>query len=177
MGRLPKIVFVWLVLLISGSAFSEENDLMDINKIPFLYDESILKENTADNPRLVNLSPDQYRALDVIEKRLYGNSFGFENSIDRIERLEMDFFDEIQKGTPSERIKTLKLESSRAAISGTAMTPMMQETFNRRYISPLNTNTSHYNEVGIIDGLIRLWWPDLYKDLQEYRKYKEANFY
>ena len=97
--------------------------------------------------------------------------------MDRIERLEMDFFDEIQVGSVTQRLKNLKLESSRAAVSGTAMTPMVQDTFNPRYVSSRFTDTSHYNDVGIIDGLIRVWWPDLFAELSEYRKYKEACFY
>ncbi len=178
MGRLPKIVFVWLVIIFMPcSCLSFEDETIDTSKIPFLYDENILKENTADNPRLVNLSPQQYKALEMMEKRLYKRTFDYENNIDRIERLEIRFFDEPQKGTISVRLNALKLESSRNAISGTAMTPMMQETFNRKYIRPINPDTSHYNEVGIIDGFLRLWFPELYKEVQEYRKYKEANFF
>jgi hypothetical protein len=133
-------------------------------------------ENTADNPRLVNLSEQQYQYLRSMEKRRFGRAYECENSIDRIERLEIEYFDEPQKGNISERLKNLRMESTRDAISGTAMTPMMQSTFNSSYISPRTTDTSHYNEVGLIDGFIRLWWPDLYEDLKEYRKIKDLTF-
>ena len=160
MGRLPKIIVLIFAFL-----------CINLSVLSFEY------ENTADNPRLVNMTEKQYKDLKTIEKRLYGNSFEFENTMDRIERLEMDFFDEIQVGSVTQRLKNLKLESSRAAVSGTAMTPMMQDTFNPRYVSSRFTDTSHYNDVGIIDGLIRVWWPDLFAELSEYRKYKEACFY
>ncbi len=160
MGKMPKTLLAWLLLLI-----------LQTSVLSFEY------ENTADNPRLVNLSPQQHKALDRIEKRLYGNSFGFDNTVDRIERLEMDFFEEIQSGTISERLKTLQIESTRAAIRGTAMTPMMESTFNTRYINPKGGELPYHEDVGIIDGLIRVWWPDFYNTINEYRKYKEANFF
>ncbi len=162
MGRLPKFFFVWFLVLFfipySGFAFE--------------------LENTADNPRLVNLTPQQFRALDTIEKRIYNNSFYNENTIDRIERLELDLFHEIRKGTPTQRINTLRIESTKIALRGTAMTPMMQDTFNTRYINPRGEDApAYYDDVGIIDGLIRVWWPDFYDKISEYRKYKEANFF
>ncbi len=159
MGGLPeKIIIITIITVFQCSSFA------------FEY------ESPADNPRLVNITPKQKHSLAVIEKRIYGNSFEFENTVDRVERLEIDFFDQIQKGTITERIKTLRVESTRAAISGTAMTPMMQSTFNTRYVNA-HADVHPYNDVGIIDGLIREWWPDLYAQLCEYRRYKEANFY
>ncbi len=161
MGRLPKVlcvkIFVIIIFFAHYAAFA------------FEY------ENTADNPRLVNISPQQFKTLNTIEKRIYSNSFSMDNTIDRIERLELDLFNEIQKGTPGQRINALKLESSRAALRGTPMTPMMDYTFNSRYINP--KGGQYYDDVGIIDGLVRLWWPDFYAKITEYRKYKEANFY
>ena len=141
-----------------------------------VYSLSLEIENTADNPRLVNLSPQQFRTLDMIEKRIYNNSFGFENTMDRIERLELDLFNEIQKGNASQRLNTLKIESTKIAVRGSAMTPMMDATFNSRYINAKG-DIPYYEDVGIIDGLIRVWWPDLYNQLNEYRKFKEANFW
>lgn len=159
MAKMPKILFLWIVVFI-----------IPFNTFAFEY------ENTKDNPRLVNLSPQQYKALDTIEKRIYSNSYSNENTIDRLERLELDLFQEIQKGDASQRINVLKLESSRAALRGTPMTPMMDSTFNTKYINPKGESSIYHDDVGIVDGLIRLWWPDFYSRLSEYRKYKEANF-
>ena len=161
MGFLRKglIIFIVMPFFCISSAFSLEI------------------ENTADNPRLVNLCPEQFRALKMIEKRIYSNCFEYENTIDRIERLEIDLFDEIRVGSATQRINALKLASTDFALRGTAMTPMMQSTFNSRYINPRGADIKYHEDVGIIDGLIRVWWPDFYKQLTEYRRYKEANFY
>lgn len=133
-------------------------------------------ENTADNPRLVNITKQQYKALATIEKRLFNISFPNENTIDRLERLELELFHAIQAGTPTERINILKIESTRSAIRGTAMTPMMMETFNTKYINPRGEGIAYHEDVGIIDGLIKVWWPDFYAQIDEYRRFKEANF-
>lgn len=162
MGKLPKRLLFslfYIILFIS----------------PVL---SLEIENTADNPRLVNISEKQLKELSTIEERIYDNSFPFENTIDRLERLELDLFRAVQRGTPTQRINTLKLESTRIALRGTAMTPMMMDTFNTRYINPRGEINSYSTEdIGLIDGLIRLWWPDFYAQVVEYRKYKEATFY
>ncbi len=160
MGKLPRLLFIGITMLF----------FIPYSTFAFEY------ENTADNPRLVNLAPQQFKALETIEKRVFSNSFDEENTMDRIERLEIQLFDEIQKGTISQRINALKLESSRVALRGTPMTPMMNSNFNTKYINPKG-ETPYYDDVGIIDGLIRVWWPDFYNRLSEYRKYKEANFY
>ncbi len=161
MGKLPKNIFVcFIILFFPISAFCSEF------------------ENTADNPRLVNLTPQQFRSLDTIEKRIYNHSYYNDNTMDRIERLELDLFDSIQKGSPTQRLNTLRLESTKVALRGTAMTPMMMDNFNSRYINPRGEDAPrYYDDVGIIDGLIKVWWPDFYAKLSEYRKYKEANFF
>ena len=159
MGRLPKIFLILSVILCLQS-----------------YTFGFEYESPADNPRLINLSPKQYKSLKVIEKRIYGKSFEEESPIDRIEKLERKIYNGIQNGNISVRLDNLRLESTRFVISGTAMTPMMQSTFNTRYVNA-HADVHCYSDVGLIDGLIRLWWPELYAQLLEYRKYKEANFY
>lgn len=160
MAKMPKKIIIWIISIIF---------------IPFSVCAFEI-ENTADNPRLVNITAQQYKALDTIEKRIYNNSFYQENTMDRIERLELELFNEIQSGTPTQRINALRLESTRVAIRGTAMTPMMHDAFNTRYINPRGEGIYH-DDVGLIDGLIRAWWPNFYNTLSDYRKYKEANFY
>ena len=162
MAVLPRKIFILFLILF--------NVFSSINALEI--------ENTADNPRLVNLCPEQFRALKMVEKRVFSNSFEDENTIDRIEKLELRLFNEIRVGTPTQRINSLKLASTAYALRGTAMTPMMQSTFNPRYINPRGEDApAYYDDVGIIDGLIRVWWPDFYAKISEYRRYKEANFY
>ncbi len=163
MGKLPKNICVWITVIILFQNYV------------FGYDFDI--ENTADNPRLVNITTQQLKDLKNVEKRIYDKSYEGENTIERLERRELDLFKAIQAGTPTQRLETLKLESMRISIRGTAMTPMMADTFESKYINFHGASYGTYeDDVGIIDGLIRLWWPNFYAKLNEYRKYKEANF-
>ena len=57
------------------------------------------------------------------------------------------------------------------------MTPMMMDTFNTRYINPRGEGIIYHDDVGIIDGLIKAFWPDFYNQISEYRQFKEANYY
>lgn len=154
-----KIIVICFILIIPDIVFSFEI------------------ENTADNPRLVNISIQQLKDLKNVEKRIYNKSYEGENTVDRLERLEMDLFHGIQKGSATQRLNTLKLESMRTVIRGTAMTPMMMDTFNLKYINPRGEGISYNDDVGIIDGIIKTFWPDFYEKISEYRKYKEATFY
>lgn len=160
MAKMPKMLLVWILFFLFV--------------IPAKM-QALTIENTADNPRLVNLTIKQYKTLEIMEKRLYNKTFDNDNNLDRIERLELDYFDTIRKGTVTQRINSLKIESGRTAIRGTAMTPMMMDTFNSRYIN--QHPDMYHDDVGIIDGLVRLWWPDFYAKVTEYRKFKESNFY
>lgn len=160
MAKMPKKIklFLMVLILIQYSCFAFEI------------------ENTADNPRLVNITKQQLRTLSSIEKRIYDKSYKGENTIDRLERLELYLFHGIQSGTPTQRINSLKLESSRVALRGTAMTPMMMDTFNTKYLNPRGEGIAYHDDVGLIDGLIKVWWPDFYAQIDEYRRFKEANF-
>lgn len=197
MGKLPIFISILILILSNCSCYSAEIESVIIDtpnvekREPIITIEKEDKqdrpitikrkpleiENTADNPRLVNITEQQLKALSTIEKRIYSNSFPAQNTIDRLERLELDLFKAIQKGSPTQRIETLKLESTRIALRGTAMTPMMMSTFNTKYINPRGESGSYIEDVGIIDGLIRVWWPDFYAKILEYRRYKEATFY
>lgn len=159
-----SLTAVTIFLFISVACFGGET----VNDFAF--------ENTAEDSRLVNLTPQQFRSLDVIEKRIYNNSFWQDNPVDRVERLETDLFGEAQSGSLPQRISTLRIESTKISLAGTAMTPMMNDVFNTKYINPRG-ETSYKDDVGLIDGLIRVWWPKLYDEISEYRKYKEANFW
>ena len=68
MVKVPKFLFVWIVILFFAPYYT----------YAFEY------ENTADNPRLVNLCPEQYRTLDNIEKRIYNKTYYGENTVSSI---------------------------------------------------------------------------------------------
>jgi len=124
------------------------------------------------NGRLVNLAPDQFKALETMEKRLYRQTFDDKPTIDRIEQLEFDLYGNIQKGSAITRLNNLKVESMHHAIRGTSIPPSMMRNYQNKYLQ--NDKYEYHDDVGIIDGFVRLWFPDFYSELSKYRMYKES---
>ncbi len=138
----------------------------------FLFSSSVFAEDTYYNGRLVNLAPNQFKALETMEKRLYNRTYDDKVTIDRIEQLEFDLYGSIQKGSPITRLNNLKVESMHHSIRGTSIPPSMMRNYQNKYIQ--NENYEYHDDVGLIDGFIRLWFPDFYAQLSQYRMYKES---
>ena len=133
---------------------------------------SSFAEDTYYNGRLVNLAPEQFKALETIEKRLYNQTYDDKTTLDRIEQVELDLYGDIQKGSPITRLNNLKVESMHQALRGTSIPPSMMKHYQNKYIQ--NEDYQYHDDVGLIDGFIRLWFPDFYFQLSQYRMYKES---
>ena len=129
-------------------------------------------ESTYYNGRLVNLAPNQFRALETMEKRLYRKTFDDKPTIDRIEQLEFDLYGNVQKGSAIGRLNNLKVESMHHSIRGTSIPPSMMRNYQNKYLQ--NDKHQYHDDVGLIDGFVRLWFPDFYAQLSEYRMLKES---
>ena len=140
----------------------------------FVFSQSVFAqvENTYYNGRLVNLAPDQFKALETMEKRLYNKTFDDKVTIDRIEQLEFDLYGNVQKGSAITRLNNLKTESMHHALRGTSIPPSMMRNYQNKYIQ--NEKYEYHDDVGLIDGFVRLWFPEFYYQLSKYRMYKEA---
>ncbi|MBR6163410.1 hypothetical protein IKQ26_05945 [bacterium] len=124
------------------------------------------------NGRLVNIAPNQFKVLETMEKRLYNKTFDDKPTLERIEQLEADLMGDVQKGSAIARLNNLKIKSMHHAIRGTSIPPSMMKQYKTQYLN--NENEGYYDDVGIIDGCIRLWFPEFYAQLSKYRMYKEA---
>ncbi|MDD3237456.1 MAG: hypothetical protein PHV37_05095 [Candidatus Gastranaerophilales bacterium] len=119
----------------------------------------------------INLAPEQIKALCTMEKRLWGKAKDSNDFLSRIEILEHTLGINSPKNTASQRIEALKLASSRNAISGSSIPVMTSRYFRQRDIQTFALNKS--DDVGLIDGLLRAWRPDLYNQLKEYRRQRD----
>lgn len=129
-------------------------------------------ENTYYNGRLVNLAPQQFKVLETMEKRLYGRVYDDKVTIDRIEQLEFDLYGNVQKGSAITRLNNLKTESMHQALRGTSIPPSMMRNYQKKYLQ--DENTGYHDDVGLIDGFIRLWFPEFYAQMSQYRMLKES---
>lgn len=124
------------------------------------------------NGRLVNIAPNQFKVLETMEKRLYNKTFDDKPTLERIEQLEFDLMGDVQKGSAIARLNNLKTKSMHHAIRGTSIPPSMMKNYKTKYLN--NENEEYYDDVGLIDGFIRLWFPDFYAQVSKYRFYKES---
>ncbi len=122
-------------------------------------------EDTYYNGRLINLAPEQFKALETIEQRLYNKIHDDKVTLDRIEQVEMDLYGDIQSGSPIERLNKLKVKSMHQALRGTSIPPSMMKNYQNKYIQ--NEEYQYHDDVGLIDGFIRLCFPDLYFQLSQ----------
>lgn len=130
-------------------------------------------EDTYYNGRLINLAPEHFKALETIEKRLYNKTNDDKVTLDRIEQVETDLYGEVQKGSPISRLNKLKVKSMHYSLRGTSIPPSMMKNYQNKYIQ--NEEYQYHDDVGLIDGFIRLWFPDFYSQLSQYRMLKESN--
>ena len=128
-------------------------------------------EKTYYNGRLVNIAPEQFKVLETMEKRVYNKTFDDKPTLDRIEQLELDLYGDIQKGSAIGRLNNLKVASMHHAIRGTSIPASMMKNYKTKY---LNNDDGYHDDVGLIDGFIRLWFPDFYAQVSKNRFYKES---
>lgn len=108
----------------------------------------------------------------VMEKRHFEKVNDYDSSKYRIAKLENHLLGRTWEFSPiDERMRRLKLASQRKMLSGTSLPVGI-----RRYMSPeriANDSTPVYDNednVGIIDGLLKLYLPDTYKSWSNRKK-------
>ncbi len=102
--------------------------------------------------------------IRVMEKRHFASVNDYDSDKYRVAKLENYLLGRTWEFSPiNERMHRLKLASQRKMLSGTSLPVGI-----RRYVSPsriVNDSTPIYeddNNVGIIDGLLKLYAPDAY---------------
>lgn len=105
------------------------------------------------------------KEVRIMEKRHFRNiADSNESPRYRIERLEMELMGRIWAYTPLEtRVRRLKLASSRVALSGTSLPPSLAKQYSPKKIHNDSIQLREREQVGIIDGLLRLYAPKLYE--------------
>lgn len=119
-------------------------------------------DNAVPTEAKVYLTEKTEKEVKIMEKRHFANVCKFDSPKYRIVRLEKHLMGRTWEYSPvEERIRRLKLASQRKMLSGTSIPVGI-----RQYVSPArisNNSTPVYEDnVGIIDGLMRLYAPDAY---------------
>jgi len=122
------------------------------------------------------LTPKMLREVKIMESRHFQNKANNQESdAYRVERLERELLGRSYDALPlNDRMKTLKIASQKRMLAGTSLPPSISKYYSPKriqndliYVVPKN------DDVGIIDGLMKVYMPDLFK---AYRARKERQF-
>ncbi len=124
----------------------------------------------------INLAPEQYKLIKVMEDRIWGRTFDNEKPLARIEQLEQVLLFREPQNNPDhikQRLDDLKLASQKYALKGTSIPNSMRRYYKQQYLQ--DQDRMDYDDVGLLDGLLRAWAPDVYGQFRQIRKAQEAS--
>lgn len=122
-----------------------------------------------------NFTPKVIREIKIMEGRHFKGKLDGETNDYRLKRLEIELMGRSFENLPfEERIKRLKLASSKRVLAGTANLAGFSSSYTPKrihndtiYVVPKN------DDVGIIDGLMKVYAPDLFA---QYRHIRDRSF-
>ena len=161
-------VSVCLVLLIA--LFTAAPVFSEVQPTFYIMAEEIM--NAIPTPPDVNFSK-QYREIATMEKRHFSNVNKFDSDKYRIAKLEEHLLGRTWEFLPmDDRMRKLKLASQRKMLSGTSIPLSLKRAgFSPKRIA--NDSTPVYDDrdnVGLIDGFLRLMNPDAFDAYSSHKK-------
>ena len=107
------------------------------------------------------------KAIKVMEGRLFCNEVEYESDSYRVERLERELLKKTYENDDLQtRIKRLQVASQKRTLSGTAVPAGWGKRFSANRINN-DLIPDNDDDVGIIDGLLRVYNPDMYKKIRK----------
>lgn len=138
-------------------------------KWTILYTDTLAQEK-------IGLTPKMLREVKIMENRHFkSRTDNGESESYRLERLEIELMGRSFTGLPlDERMKTLKIASQKRMLSGTSLPPSVAKYYSpKRINNDLIQVVPKNDDVGIIDGLMKVYAPDLFR---AYRARKDRQF-
>jgi len=167
-----KLKLLYIIALISLTAMANSHALGYANPQPEFEITADDIRNAQPKPVEVVLDKKDEHAVCVMEKRHFEKINDYDSSKYRIAKLENYLLGRTWEYSPTdERMKRLKLASQRKMLSGTSLPPGLRRNFSPQRIA--NDSTPIYeneDNVGLIDGLLRLYAPDVYHNWSERKK-------
>lgn len=125
-------------------------------------------------PYSVNFSFNDLKAVEIMERRHFPRTYPEFSDGERLKNLEYELLGKTWEYLPQEeRIKTLKLASSNTMLIGTSLPASFS---SKRMAKRAKTDIPlrQRDNVGLIDGFLRLINPELY---EQYRKNADKIYY
>ena len=174
--RQIKTFFILSALLICFPSKSNSYSLPNTQP-DFIITEDTIK-NAVPTPAKVVFDEKTEHDVKTMEKRHFNNTTEYESDKYRIIRLEKHLLGRTWEFSPlSDRIRRLKLASQRRMLSGVSLPPGIKSYMSPSRIKNDSTPTNDTDEnVGIFDGLLKLYKPDIYRTWSERKKYIEEAY-
>lgn len=125
----------------------------------------------------VVFTPQIEKEVSIMEKRHFHNKVTNETDSYRIARLESELMGRVWSFSPLEtRMRRLKLASQRTMLAGTSLPNNLARIYSPKRIRNDSIELREREQVGIIDGLLRLYAPDFYQKLK-YRNDRQFEYF
>lgn len=130
--------------------------------------------NAKPTPYPVEFNSKDLHIIEVMERRHFPKTYPELSDSERLKNLEYELLGRIWEYTPTQdRIKRLKIASSNTMIIGTALPASISTKRNVKRMRNDSIQLRQRDDVGLIDGFLRLLSPEKY---EQYRRYSDKMF-
>lgn len=125
-------------------------------------------QNAAPTEADVNFSLKERKIITMLEKRHFLRSYPELSDSKRLKNLEFELFGKCWQYTDKEkRLNSIKTASSNIMLQGTALPASISSKINAKRMTN-NIRLRKKDDVGLIDGMLRLLNPEMYSKIKEY---------
>ena len=122
----------------------------------------------------VAFSPKDLKAVEMMEKRHFPRTYPELEDFERLKNLEWELLGKVWVYTDQrDRIERLKIASTNTMLSGVSLPPRISSKRNAKRMRNDEIQLRKRDNVGLIDGLLRLINPELY---EQYRLQADRQF-
>ena len=124
--------------------------------------------NAKPTPQKVAFSPKDLKIIEMLEKRHFPRTYPEFEDFDRLKNLEWELLGRVWIYTDQrDRIARLKIASSNTMLSGVSLPPMISSKRNVKRMRNDSIQLRKRDNVGLIDGFLKLMNPELYEYYRE----------
>ncbi len=111
----------------------------------------------------LNYTKKMLRDVKTMENRHFGKKFEDVDFDVRLARLEIELMGREFSDLPLDiRMDKVKLASQKRMLSGTSIPPQLRKYYSVKQMNNNNVEIVNNNDVGLIDGFLRLFAPDFF---------------
>lgn len=155
-----KIIFVFLIFSCTSFCY-EHPQTITITK-------EDIQNAQAKSSFDVRFSIKEEKIIKMLEKRHFNKTFENLSDEKRLKNLEYELLGRSWKFSPQEsRIKTLKIASSNRILQGESLPPKISSKLTAKRLKS-SIPMRQKDDVGLIDGFLRLILPEKYNEFQKH---------